>query len=379
MADERTLEKYLRGRIWWIRGTRPDTGEYIRESLDTPVEAIAETKLEEVWSEARKRGVLGSLAPKPQDILTFNDLVLLYEAAAADAAYLLPITKRIGRKLVSELTPEYIRRLARELYPYASTDTWQRQVMTPVRSVINNGHELGKCPPVRFKAFSKAERVKQDGLRGKQSRLPRTPGSWPWVLAFCAHAEPRDAALCWFMFRHGYRLTQSIEMTRSKDMDLSAGKVRVHASKGHPAHWVDLDAEEVVMIANLPKPYRGLARDRVFTIAGGRSGALYRRWRATCEAAGIAYLPPHSSGRHGYGTEMIVRQQIDPVSAADNLWANPSVMLKTYSHPEDAAGKVRDAFRVGLEAARTKPVQPEVGGSGKPAERKGKKGMGGRP
>ena len=40
-------------------------------------------------------------------------------------------------------------------------------------------------------------------------------------------------------------------MTRSKDTDLSAGRVRVHASKGHPAHRLQLDPEEVAMIANL--------------------------------------------------------------------------------------------------------------------------------
>lgn len=367
MSDERSLEKYLRGRVWWVRGTRPDTDEYIRESLETSDEAIAEAKVDEIYRAARKRRLLGADAPRPEDELTFNDLVPIYEASARDAGYLLPIVKRIGRDLVKSITPASIRRLAKQLYPYASTDTWQRQVISPVRSVINNGHELGKCPPIRVKAFTKAERVKQDLARGQQSRLPRTPGSWPWVLAFCEHAAPRDAALCWFMFRHGYRLTQSMEMTRSKDMDLSAGLVRVHASKGHPAHWVELDPEEVVAIANLPVPYRGQAKDRVFTIAGGRSGALYRRWKATCKAAGIEYLPPHSCGRHGYGTEMVVRQQVDPVSAAENLWSNPSVMLKTYSHAEDAAGKVRDAFRAGLEAARTPAVQPKKRKIGKAA------------
>jgi integrase len=276
---------------------------------------------------------------------------------------LIPILRRIGKKLVRELTPQFIRQLAKEMLPYASTDTWMREVVTPVRSVINNAHELGKCPPIRVRRFSKAEMVKQDNFRGKQSRLPKTPGSWPWVLAFMEKAEPRDAALAYFMFRHGYRLSQSISMTRSKDLDISAGKVRVHASKGHPAHWVDLDPEEVAMIASLPRPYRGQARDRVFTIAGGRSGALYRRWKAACAAAGIDYLPPHSCGRHGYGTEMVVRQngKVDIISASEDKWSDPSVMLKTYSHTNNAAAKVRDAFMDGLRAARTPAVQTENG------------------
>jgi integrase len=137
-------------------------------------------------------------------------------------------------------------------------------------------------------------------------------------------------------------------MSRKTDLHLQAGKARLPPAKGHAAAWISLDPEEVVMIANLPLPYRGAAKDRVFGIGGGRSGALYRRWRATCERAGIAYLSPHAAGRHGFGTEMIVRQGIDPVSAAkQGRWSSPAVMLKTYSHEEDSEAKVRDAFAAG--------------------------------
>lgn len=372
--DEGSLEKYPRGNVWWVRGRRPDNDEYIRESLGTSDPEIADAKIREIYAAARKRRILGPDAPKPEDELTFAACVLRYDAPDRQAQYLKPIVKKIGRELVAKITPQSVRQLAKRMYPDASTDTWQRQVITPIRSVINNAHELGLCPPIRIKAFDKAERVKQDVARGKQSRVPKVPGSWPWVLAFCDAArelgKPRYAALAYFMFRHGYRLTQSIEMTRKDDMDLSAGIVRVHASKGHPAHWVQLDPEEVVMIANLPTAYRGEARKRVFTIAGGRSGAFYRDWAAICVHAGIEGLKPHAAGRHGYGTEMVVRQKVDPVSASENLWSDPSVMLRTYSHSDDAQAKVRDAFRAGLEAARTPIVQAE--------NQEQRKGLGGK-
>lgn len=359
MADDSSLRVYIRGRIYWVKGVRPDTGEYIRQSLGTSDAGVAETKIAEITKAARQRRLLGADAPKPEDEITFAGCVLLYDGAEREKKYLIPIVRRIGKLRRKEITPQTVRKLAKDMMPWASTDTWQREVLSPVRSVINNAHELGRCAPIRIKAFAKAEMVKQDLFRGRQSRVPRTPGSWPWLLAFMKHAEPRDAALAYFMFRHGYRVSQCIAMTRSEDMDLTAARVRVHASKGHPAHWVDLDTEEVVMISNLPVPYRGQARDRVFTIAGGRSGALYRRWAKACAAAEIEYLPPHSCGRHGYGTEMTVRQKVDPISAAENLWSDPSVMLKTYSHSEEAATKVRDAFRAGRDAARTPAVQAE--------------------
>ncbi len=350
------LELYLRDSVYWVRGRAADGDQYIRKSLGTSDRALAEAAVREAEAIARKRRLLGPDAPKPEDELTFAAIVPLYPASPRDATYLKPIVKREGKTRLRDLTPEYIRQLGPKMMPRAAADTWHRQIVTPIRSVINNAHDLGKCPPIRIRRYSEAERVAQDLRRGAQSRVPKNAGSWPWVLAFVDAARTlglqRYGALAWFMFRHGYRVSQSIASSRSRDLDLSAGRLRVHASKGHPAHWVELDAEEVAMIANLPVPFRGQARDRVFTIAGGRSGALYRDWKAICAHAGIAYLPPHAAGRHGYGTETIVRQGLDPVTAGEDKWSNPTVMLKTYAHPEGAAETIREAFRAGREAAQ---------------------------
>lgn len=372
--SDRSLTKYLRGNVWWVKGKRPDTDEYIRESLGTSDEALAEAKVDEIYREARKRRILGPDAPKPEDELTFNEAVLLYEAGAREAAYLKRIVRKIGTRVVKSLTPAYIRKLAKEMHPYASTDTWQRQVVTPVRSVINHAHDLGKCGPIRVRAFDEDERIDQDRKRGAVSRRKRTPGSWPWLLAFCKVADPRDAALAYFMFTTGARIGQSIAMTRSQDMDLGSLRLRLPATKGHPEQWVDIDAELRTMIANLPPPYRGLARDRVFTLAGtGKNAALYTRWKTACAKAKIEYLSPHAAGRHGFGTEMIVRQRVDaPTAAREGRWSNPAVMLKTYSHPEGSKERVRDAFQAGKDAARTPAVQPETGKPAKNMIGKGK-------
>lgn len=366
------LEKYLRGDVWWVRGRPADGDEYVRQSLETSDEALAEAGVRELERKARKRRLLGPDAPRSEDELTFAEAVLLYPASPRDARYLVPLIKKHGKMRVKEMTPEFIRQIGPQMMPDAATDTWQRQIVTPIRGAINNAHALGKCPPIRVKAYTKRERVQQDVARGKQSRVPKVPGSWPWLLAFMEHAKPRDAALAYFMFRHGYRVTQSVEMRRSRDMDLQRQMVRVHASKGHEAHWVQLDPEEVAMIANLPLPYRGTAADRVFGITNARNGALYGRWKTACKHAGIPYLSPHAAGRHGYGTEMIVRQKVDPISASEDKWSDPSVMLKTYAHSDDAKARVRDAFAAGKAAARTLAVQGDSGDAAKDLEQKRK-------
>lgn len=362
----RSLEIYRRGSVWWVKGRRPDTDGYIRESLGTGDEAIAEAKVEEIYREARKRRLLGPDAPKPEDELIFAAAFGLYNPTPADARYLVPILRKIGKHRVRDITPAGVRKLAREMMPLASTDTWQRQVVTPIRSVINNAHELGKCAPIKIRRFDEDERIRQDRLRGRESRVPKSPGSWPWLHAFKAAATPRDAALAHFMFRHGVRVGTALEMDRRTDLDLQQGMARLPAAKGHAAEWIKLDPEEVVMIANLPLPRRGAAQHRVFGIGGGRSGALYRRWKTTCATAGIDYLSPHAAGRHGFGTEMIVRQGIDPVSAArQGRWSSPAVMLKTYSHEEDSEARVRAAFAAGKAAASTPAVQPKSASAAK--------------
>jgi integrase len=188
-----------------------------------------------------------------------------------------------------------------------------------------------------------------------------------------AQADPRDAACAYFMFRHGARISQALAMKRKTDMDLSRSLLRVPPAKGYDAEWVEIDAELVAMIANLPKPYRRDSAEYVFHIGGGRNSAMYRRWQAACQLAGIEYLSPHAAGRHGFGTEMIVRQGVDVVSAAkEGRWANPSVMLKTYSHPEGSKQAVREAFSRGKEATSTQPVQTKKTGSVKVLKNKGK-------
>lgn len=352
------LELYQRGNVFWTRGYPADGDEYVRKSLGTSDEAIAHAAVREIESAARKRRILGPDAPKPEDELTFAACVMLTDFPESDRRYLKPIVRKIGRIRVREITPAFVRKLAKDLYPFAAVDTWQRQVVTPIRSTINHAHELGKCPPIRIRRFDEDERIRQDRARGKESRVPKRPGSWEWLNAFKAYATPRDAALAHFMFRHGARVSQSILMDKRYDLDLSAGKVRLPATKGHPAEWIQLDPEEVVMIANLPPAYRGSSRHRVFGIGGKRAPrALYRRWEAACEAAGIEYLRPHEAGRHGFGTEMIVRQGVNVVDAArQGRWASPAVMLKTYSHEEGSEAKVRAAFAAG----RTPKVQAKT-------------------
>lgn len=354
------LETYRRGKTWWVKGRCDGIDGYVRESLGTTDEAVAKAEVRKIERRALKRAILGDDAPKREDELTFSEAVLLYTARPRDADYLLKILPHLGDKKVRDITGKSVKALAREMYPTASVDTWQRQVIVPVRAVINNAHEEMGTPPIRIKAFTRNDRMAQDRARGKDSGRERTPGSWEWIDAFRATAKARRnpyiAALALFMFTTGARISQATDI-KPRDLDLQRARVLMPTAKGHPAQWVEITMELVVELANLP-PRGG----KVFGYKSRSS--VYGAWATTCKKAGIEDLDPHEAGRHGFGTEMLVRQKLDPVTVAKaGRWSSPSVPLRTYGHSENAADKVREALQNGRN--RTNPVQHKTIGSSK--------------
>jgi integrase len=352
------LTPYLRGATWWAKGRVEYNGRpisaYIRESTGASEASGAADWITEREDRERRLFLIGEEARQ----LTFNDALLLYEPTPQMAEALIPIAQELGGKLVREITPAMVRDLGKKLYPNNCTDHWRRWVITPARAVINNGHDLkgALCPPIKIKGYSEDERVAQDKARKKASRLERRPGDWDWLLAFREHAPPRCAALALFMFATGARIGQAVQMHPEKHLRLQQGKVIVPGAKGHADREIEIPVELVVELANLKaKTPRGQDRSkkanlRVFGYASS-CGPL-KAWRSACAAAKIDYRPPHSAGRHGFGQEFNVRQPVDEKAAGKfGGWRDTALMRRTYTHAEDAEGKILAAFRTGLVQA----------------------------
>lgn len=346
-----SLTAYKRGPLWWVKGRvevngRPVTA-YIRESTGSSTESGARDYIRLREEQEERRHYIGDESER----LTFMGAVMLYNPTPAMGKYLEPLLRELGSYPCERITAKMVKDLGQKLYPKNCTDSWRRWVITPVRAVINNAHELGRCPPIKIKGFDKEERIKQDRRRGKRSRIPKTPGSWEWLLQFRQHAGRYHAALAHFMFVTGRRVGQSVAM-HPDDLDLDHARARVPGAKGHDDEWVDLTPELVSELRSLPaKRPRGWSKDtrdtlRVFGFAD-RCSPL-KGWRSACKRAGIQYLPPHSAGRHGFGQEMVVRQGVDAKAAASfGAWSDTSMLSKTYTHAEDVSGKIHRANRTG--------------------------------
>lgn len=350
------LEIYLRGRTYWVKGRVHLHGQpisrYYRESTGALEEAGALDWVAAETDRQRRRHLLGDEAS-----LTFADAVMLYPVTQTSAKQLIQITEEIGHMPLAHVTGRVLKDLGPKLKPAAATDTWWREIVTPARAVINRAHGLGKAPYLRVKPFTSTERIAQDERRGKPSRVERTPGSKEWLIAFREAADPYNAAMARFMFETAARIDQAVSLVPD-DLDLMNHRVRLKAQKGHDAQWVTISRGMVVELANLPpKSPKNRKTGEVMAprVFGYASPTGYRkRWISICAKAGIAPLSAHAAGRHGYYTELTVRQGVDHLTAAKmGRWADPTLPMKVYGHVEANEAEIRERFS-------TNPVQAET-------------------
>lgn len=348
------LEVYQRGKLYWVRGRveyngRPITG-YYRCSTGASTEEGAREWAHEEAERQRRRHLLGESAT-----VTFADAIMLYDAKPKDAGYLMKIIPEIGHLPLSKITPKMIRELGAKLYPNAATDTWWRQVVVPARAVINNAHDAGAgTPPIRVRGYIENERIAQDEKRGRRSRKKKIPFSQEWLDAFCAHADPHNAAMARFMFETAARIDQTISIM-PEHLDLMNCRVWLKAQKGHEAQWVTISHEMMIELANLPAKQplnRKTGKRMPARVFGYATGGGYRkRWATICAAAEIPMLTAHSA-RHGFYTELRVRQDVDPITAAHaGRWKDAQLPDSTYAHSEVDQAEIRARFRSNREQA----------------------------
>jgi len=281
--------------------------------------------------------------------MTFADAILIYTASPKAAKQLIPIVEEIGDLPLSAISGRMLKELGPKLKPDACTDTWWREIVTPASAVINNVHDLKNTPMIRVKSYDNFERIAQDKRRNKPSRVERKPADKEWIDAFCRAADPYNAALVRFMFETAARIDQAISI-EPDDLRPAENKVRVKAQKGHPESWITVSPQMMDELLTLPakrpknRKTGKFMKPRVFGY--GSSTGYNTRWKTICKRACIPYISAHPAGRHGFFTELVVRQGVDPVTAAKaGRWSDPNLPMRIYAHAETDEADVRARFR----------------------------------
>jgi len=274
-----------------------------------------------------KRLERGAWADNEPTRVTFEQAALAYMRADGDKRFLAPLIMHFRGVDISTIRQGHIEDAARELYPARMPATWNRNVLTPVRAVINFAAGRDWCAKISLSMF-------------KEDRPARKAADRAWLDAFMANASPELAALALFMFTTGARISEAL---RLEWPDIDGRFADVLSKTGHRRAVLTRE-----MLAHLTKLDK--TTDRVFRWKSKRW--VYGKWQAVCKSAGIEYLPPHQAGRHAFGTETIVRQGMDPRTAADlGGWASPRLLLERYAHSENLVDKAEQAFGRPVETA----------------------------
>lgn len=337
------LTIYKRGRFWWLTGdvTTFEGKQRVHESTgETDERAADEIRLNRE-NEARRDRELG-----PKARYLFEEAVNAYLDAGKPDRFILPLLDHFRGKRVADMTGEMVRGAARELYPEASYTTWNRQVVTPTKSIINHSADAGRCPTIKIKGFTKRDRSVR-----RPSTVPRRAVDRSYIDAFRANCRnKRVATMMLMMFQTGARVSDLIHL-ELRDLDLVRRLVTFRDMKNGEDGEGDLTVELVFELQQIVADLRQRAEadgrdpvnDRVFGYQ--HRWSIYKEIKATCARAKIPYLATHQPGRHSFFTEMMVRNRVDVKTAATKGRSkSPQLLFTTYAHAEDGPGVIDKVF-----------------------------------
>ncbi len=307
---------------WQIIGTV--AGERIRQSSGTADKSAAQAQATHIEARLRREQLYGK-----ERETTFGDAALAYiESKTSDGdpvcspQYLRELIKRIGQRTLASFSPGEIQDIAKALHPKSSNATRNRHGIAPFMAVYNHAVYRKLAPVIKVERFPEkvAKTVSVDSA---------------WIQAVRSVMEdPHARAMVLLMFQTGMRLGTAIALEPGM-LDASARILRVPGRilKNDDDHDFILTGELADELATLPRHSRDKTRLFGFRYGSG----FYKHLKRACKDAGVAYVPPHQSGRHSFATTLIVDHQIDPVTVAElGGWKDVSMLMKRYPHAREA-------------------------------------------
>lgn len=284
-------------------------GRRFRSSSKTTDRRLAEDIAIKHEAEERRAVVHGKEA-----VLTFAQALNLYQMDGKDIRFTVKLFDYFGKWKVKDITGPEIRKAARILYPDATAATWNRQVVTPMRAIINHAADAKRLQKISVTRF-------------KEERKPRPAGNKEWLSLFAKTAKrldmPETAAIARFLFETAARVSEACRLTWD-DVNLQEGWAYLAKTKTQPRK-VFLTRAMVIELANI----RSLHPTLVF--AAANRSTVKKRVDKVIKEAGLARLTSHEFGRHGFATEMIVRNDIDVATTADHGgWKSRRLLMETY-------------------------------------------------
>lgn len=245
---------------------------------------------------------------------SFRDAAAAYQRSGGSERFLGRLIGEIGHIPITDITSGLCRELAIKLYPTAKNSTRNRQVIGPIRSVLNFASEEKWGPVAKMKSFAE--------------NLPEMlAADEDWLNAFMANASENLSSLALMGYTTGARVGELVYM-RWDQIDLVARLATVRRTKNGRGHTYRLTTTLCTKLA-------ALRRSPGHVFGYECPATLRRHWKAVCMAAGIPYIPPHQAGRHAFATRLICEAGVDVVTTARlGNWRSPRVLMERYVQPK---------------------------------------------
>lgn len=267
---------YMRGTV---RGIRVD------ESTGTSSRTKAEEVRAKRESELLEQSIHGRRA-----VATFASAALSYMQIGGDGRYLTPLIEHFGNTKLSLIDQAAIDRAARIIKPKAAPSTVNRQIHTPISTVLKHANMRGWCD------LKQIERPKQP--KGKTRWL--TVEEAQRLIRECSeHLAP----LVVFLLYTGARLSEGLYLNW-KQVDLERAHVIFLDTKNGEDRGVPLHPNAVAALANMshrvgPVFRKPDGQPYPRNLDGG--GQIKTAFQGACRRAKLSGVSPHTL-RHTWAT-----------------------------------------------------------------------------
>jgi integrase len=246
---------------WSIRGTY--LGECVNRTAGTADKKTAQRELKRIEEEIERGRYAKPTGP------TFADAALKYLKLGKDQRFIAKLVEYFKETSLSLIDQDAIDKAADELYPLASPATKNRQVYTPICSIL-------------MKSKIKLNLDRPEGANGERRLFWMTPDQVGRLVGKASERDAEFGLFLTFLFYTGVRLSEALD-AQLNELNLQEGWLRILDTKNGDPRLVYLPPTLVAELASHP---RGLDRQgKLFRFT--KNGRLYQWLDAACQASGV--------------------------------------------------------------------------------------------
>lgn len=332
---------------WYPRGTYPIKDETGKIGTKTGFSGPGSDTRAACQAECDRRNKAFEREALSEDVPTFEQAVETFLATGGDGRFLNDrLLDQIGDYPCNAIDDAVMAAAARALYPTAAPATLNRQLFTPVISVLRQASKNKDWRPdlQRPKGYWKL----------KPARAP----SDNWFALLKPHCRPSLWALIVFCTTTSRRASDAL---RCKPSDYSPedGTIYIGKTKDGKDIVVQVGPQMAASLGDF-NWQAGPGLFGHYTWENRRN--LYRDLKLACKKAGVPYFTPHKAGRHAFAKRFLKAGYSLAHLMAAGGWATARVPAELYgafeySEVAEDAKQVGEAFMTKIDGLEDNVVE----------------------